>query len=195
MKYGELNLGQIEAVVNKLGGMKGIERLLSGETGIGLQEPKVWRKLAISPSSLDEFLKKLRYANVDMGGAKTEQILESLVPFSGVSGMADLVLVPVWELGMRRGAPLHEIYSRAAHLGLRLCPLYVAFQLSLSECKKTRSDHVGGYVSVEPAAHLGSRHIVFDIGCGDRGSWLYPVGDKEGDVWNAGNKFIFILGK
>ena len=31
MKYGELNLGQIEAVVNKLGGMDGVSRFLSNE--------------------------------------------------------------------------------------------------------------------------------------------------------------------
>lgn len=30
MKYSELNLGQIEAMVNKLGGMNGVHRLLSG---------------------------------------------------------------------------------------------------------------------------------------------------------------------
>lgn len=32
MKYNELSLGQIEAVVNKLGGMDGVQRLLAGET-------------------------------------------------------------------------------------------------------------------------------------------------------------------
>lgn len=31
MKYGELTLGQIEAIVNKLGGMDGVRRFLSGE--------------------------------------------------------------------------------------------------------------------------------------------------------------------
>lgn len=31
MKYGDLNLGQIEAIVNKLGGMDGVRRFLSGE--------------------------------------------------------------------------------------------------------------------------------------------------------------------
>lgn len=30
MKYGELNLGQIEAVINRLGGMSGVERFLAG---------------------------------------------------------------------------------------------------------------------------------------------------------------------
>lgn len=31
MKYGDLNLGQVEAIVNRLGGMKGVQRFLSGE--------------------------------------------------------------------------------------------------------------------------------------------------------------------
>lgn len=30
MKYGELNLGQVEAIVNKLGGMDGVRRFLAG---------------------------------------------------------------------------------------------------------------------------------------------------------------------
>lgn len=34
MKYGELNLGQIEAVVNKLGGMEGVQRLLAGHSEV-----------------------------------------------------------------------------------------------------------------------------------------------------------------
>jgi hypothetical protein len=43
MKYGNLTLGQIEAVVNKLGGMDGVERLLRGE--LSVSEPtRSWRE-------------------------------------------------------------------------------------------------------------------------------------------------------
>lgn len=34
MKYGELNLGQIEALVNKLGGMDGVKRFLAGSIDV-----------------------------------------------------------------------------------------------------------------------------------------------------------------
>jgi len=34
MKYGELTLGQIEAAVNKLGGMEGVQRFLSGQAKV-----------------------------------------------------------------------------------------------------------------------------------------------------------------
>ena len=47
MKYGELTLGQVEAVVNKLGGMEGVKRFLSGETLIkeAEREFKIWKTI------------------------------------------------------------------------------------------------------------------------------------------------------
>lgn len=41
MKYGELNLGQIEALVNKLGGMDGVASLLADEMVVTRKEIKV----------------------------------------------------------------------------------------------------------------------------------------------------------
>ena len=41
MKYGELNLGQMEAIVNKLGGMDGVSRFLSGEIVVVLPKPEL----------------------------------------------------------------------------------------------------------------------------------------------------------
>ncbi len=38
MKYGELNLGQVEAIVNKLGGMDGVHRFLSGKSMVKMVE-------------------------------------------------------------------------------------------------------------------------------------------------------------
>jgi hypothetical protein len=43
MKYGELNLGQIEAVVNKLGGMEGVNQFLRGELVLS-QPNRRWRE-------------------------------------------------------------------------------------------------------------------------------------------------------
>ena len=43
MKYGNLTLGRMEAVINKLGGMDGVDRFLRGE--ITVSEPeRVWRE-------------------------------------------------------------------------------------------------------------------------------------------------------
>jgi len=43
MKYGELNLGQIEAVVNKLGGMDGVNKFLRGELIVS-ESVRRWRE-------------------------------------------------------------------------------------------------------------------------------------------------------
>jgi len=43
MKYGELNLGQVEAIVNKLGGMDGAQRLLRGELTV-FEPERAWRE-------------------------------------------------------------------------------------------------------------------------------------------------------
>jgi hypothetical protein len=44
MKYSKLNLGQIEAIVNKLGGYNGLQDFLSGKTEI-IKKPEMVRKL------------------------------------------------------------------------------------------------------------------------------------------------------
>lgn len=41
MKYGELNLGQIEAIVNKLGGIDGVKKFLGGELIVS-RPIKIW---------------------------------------------------------------------------------------------------------------------------------------------------------
>ncbi|MBX4216043.1 hypothetical protein KW797_03775 [Candidatus Parcubacteria bacterium] len=190
VKYDGLTLGQIEGVVNKLGGMDGVKRLLSGEVGIVLQEPKIWKKLPVNSLPLDEFLKKLIQAKVNTGGYKSDRGLKALMPLSNPPGLADLVLVPLWELGLRRGGNLSEIYDAAADLRLRPCPPAVAFELILSEHKKSRYDHVAAYIAIEPVASQGSRPVIFSIGYGDRGSWLHACID-EGELWDAGSKWIF----
>ncbi len=43
MKYGELNLGQVEAIVNKLGGIEGVQKFLRGEVTVS-EPPRSWRE-------------------------------------------------------------------------------------------------------------------------------------------------------
>lgn len=43
MKYGKLNIGQIEAIVNNLGGMEGVEKFLRGEITVS-ETKRAWRE-------------------------------------------------------------------------------------------------------------------------------------------------------
>lgn len=72
MKYSKLNLGQIEAVMNAVGGEEGVKRLLSGE-------------LVVRPL---EFLKKLHGITVGgfpKGFYAADQIVSGAYPFNRLS--------------------------------------------------------------------------------------------------------------
>ncbi|MCX6760056.1 MAG: hypothetical protein NTW46_01795, partial [Candidatus Nealsonbacteria bacterium] len=65
MKYGELNLGQVEAIVNKLGGMEGVQRFLRGE--LTLKEPDLLKQVeTVAVKGAERFVAKdhLKEANV-----------------------------------------------------------------------------------------------------------------------------------
>ncbi|MDO8515714.1 MAG: hypothetical protein Q7S28_00490 [bacterium] len=64
MKYGELNLGQIEALVNKLGGMDGVRRFLSGETVAKVSE-QIYKVPVDYSRRLDAMIKDGRYDYVN----------------------------------------------------------------------------------------------------------------------------------
>jgi hypothetical protein len=68
MKYGELTLGQVEALVNKLGGMEGVQRFLSGELLVSATA-KVWKtwktiQLGTSLQTADDFRKAVKSAGM-----------------------------------------------------------------------------------------------------------------------------------
>jgi hypothetical protein len=47
MKYTSLDLGTIEAVVNKLGGMEGVRRFLCGELSLNIPQFATWKTVKI----------------------------------------------------------------------------------------------------------------------------------------------------
>ena len=63
MKYGNVTMGQMEAVINKLGGEDGMKRFLSGELVVREIERKfkIWKtiKLGTGLKSADDFRKAL----------------------------------------------------------------------------------------------------------------------------------------
>lgn len=69
MKYGNVNLGQIEALINKLGGEEGLHRFLVGE--LTIKEPDLLRRITtISVPGTKRFVAKdhLKTANIGWAG-------------------------------------------------------------------------------------------------------------------------------
>jgi hypothetical protein len=135
MKYGELTLGQVEAVVNKLGGMEGVKRLLSGETVIKESEHefKIWKtiKLGTGLKTADDFRRALAKGRFRLGDWASDIIGKPAFTVAAEETEVDLVKVKVSELGFKNGARLDQIYERAKELGLVPCPAEVGPQLRL----------------------------------------------------------------
>lgn len=135
MKYGELNLRQIEAVVNKLGGMKGVKRFLSGETVIKETEHElnIWKtiKLGTGPKTADEFRRLLGEGGFRLSNRASDILGKPAFKVADEETEIDLVKVTAAELGFKKGARRDQIYERAQKLGLELCPAEVGPQLRL----------------------------------------------------------------
>jgi len=65
MKYGNLTLGQIEAIVNKLGGIEGVQKFLSGELIVVLKDRIVYNLTVDYTKPLMEMIKAGKYDQVN----------------------------------------------------------------------------------------------------------------------------------
>lgn len=75
IKYSELNLGQIEAIVNKLGGMEGVKKLLAGQ--LGVKETDLLRQITrVSVPGTEKFVAKehLKAANIGYTGGNFDNL-------------------------------------------------------------------------------------------------------------------------
>lgn len=177
IKYSELNLGQIEAVVNRIGGMSGVQRLLADELVVveksnlkpvvtEARDFAIWKTVTLG---LEKSPKDYRKAIKNYGGHigdRTDQILNK-TEVSQTEVELDLVVVTVNRLGFRN-AHLDVLYARAINLGLQLCPAEVGPALWLLYKYEPGGEWL--YIGMEP------------ITCSD-GSPRVFGGDGEGERW------------
>lgn len=168
MKYGELTLGQVEAVVNKLGGIGGVKRLLSGELIVTARQPvwQIWKTIQLgtglkTAGEFREALKKAGDLIQDIGGGilDKEDFIKSI---NDNKIDAELVVVSVRQLGFKKNATLREIYDRAKELGLDLCPAEAGPQLRLQYEDQPKGESF--MIAMEPIITRSGDPVVFVVG-------------------------------
>lgn len=149
MKYSKLDLGEIEAIVNKLGGMEGVNRFLSDEAVIQTIEPslKIWKtiKLGVGHKNIDGIIEALRQRKVD----NIDYILSENFKITSQMMEVDLVKISGAELGFQHCGEVRDIHSRAYKLGLQLCPTDVAAQVMLQATEEEINTECWGVVASE----------------------------------------------
>ncbi len=197
MKYGELTLGQVEAIVNKLGGMEGVKRFLSGELPVSAKT-KVWKtwktiKLGTGLKSADDFRKEVVEAGMKIGDWANDILGKPAFTATTSETEVELVVASVAELGFKDGATRKDIYVRAQELGLDLCPPEVGPQLRLQYTDQPKGEWL--VIAMEPITDSDGDLNLFHVGHGDGVRWLDADYGDPGYFWRGGGRFVFLRRK
>lgn len=124
MKYGNLNLGQIEALVNKLGGMESVERVLRDEVIIRLTPTLNEKEYTVVVDYTMSFTDMITAGRYD---CKNDDITSEHFPIAG-SGKVDTKLHLVH---LNREATTKEVEAYLNTIGLQ--PAKIEHLLALGE--------------------------------------------------------------
>lgn len=197
MKYGELTLGQVEALVNKLGGMEGVQRFLSGELLVSATA-KVWKtwktiQLGTSLQTADDFRKAVKSAGMKIGDWANDILGKPAFTATESVMEVELVVASVAELGFKDGATRKDIYVRAQELGLDLCPPEVGPQLRLQYTDQPKGEWL--VIAMEPITDSDGSLNLFYVEHAGGGRWLHASLGYPDDFWSGGHRFVFLRRK
>jgi len=196
MKYGGLTLGQIEAVINKLGGMEGVRRLLSGEVFVKAVEYvfPIWKTIKLGTGkTVGDFRNDLRRGNLKLGDWASDIIGKPAFTTATEETEVDLVRVAVAELGFKKGARRDQIYERANEFGLELCPAEVGPQLRLQYQDQPNKEQI--LIGMEPIIVSDGTPRAFGIESLDSELWLSAYYGSPGRDWDAEHQWVFVRRK
>jgi hypothetical protein len=196
MKYGEITFGQMEAIINKLGGMDGVQRFLSGETVVKAIETtfKVWKTILLGTYKDADALKKtMKETNCKVGDWANDIMGKPAFFVTSFEKKIQLVNVSVAELGFKNSATYKDICARAEELGLGLCPNEVGPQLRLQYKDQPKGEWLR--IAMEPIADSDGHLNIFKVEHLDDVLWLNGNIGHPDLTWLAGNRFAFCLRK
>jgi hypothetical protein len=191
MKYGDLNLGQIEAIVNKLGGMEGVRHFLSGELVVKMTERSfaIWKTVTLGINKSTAAYRKALKANGYHIGDYADQILNK-VKVSETEIQVDLVVKTVAELGFKDGARRDAIYARAIEFGLELCLAEVGLALRLQYPDQPYREWLR--IAMEPVTDSDGYLLVFGVDHGFDGRGLDSDYARPDYFWNTDCRWVFV---
>lgn len=200
MKYSELNLGQVEAIVNKLGGMDGVQRFLRGE--ITISEPEhSWREqdgviyfsVTSDGATGEDWIKRLE-GNGFRIGDYAKQVLRSpdFKPTNGVTTEVAVLKGMLFEDNdritkkIRAEADKRKLSKPNAELACLIREKFTDKEIEAMGLWWIVAMH-------EPINDSGGGPGLLGAGRGDGGRWLLAYYDGPGDGWRRDRGFAFAV--
>ena len=197
MKYGDLTLGQTEAIVNKLGGMQGVNDFLSGKTVVHVVEQvlEVWKTIQIGTDSktVEDFCQ-----DISGVGGKVSDWAKDIM---GKSDFAKSISQSFMELDVcvatteeilgkkgKRGT-LSEIYAGIVRMGGELLPAEVGPQLRFQYTDQPNGEWL--LMAMEPIKDSDGDLNVFYMKRDDDDLWLHTDYVNPDCVWRSGSRWVF----
>jgi hypothetical protein len=196
MKYSELTLGEIENLIDMLGGPDGIRQLKSGELVVMVRDHlffPIWKiiKLGTGLRSTADFRKALLAAGHKISEEWAANILgEPAYEVSRSESEVDLVNISVAELGFIDVTSRDNVYQRALALGLALCPPEIAPQLLL---QSNLPHNERFYIGTEPITNPQGHSLIFVVGRRHGTHWIDVRFDRADDLCAKWERWIFML--
>ena len=206
MKYGELNLGQVEAIVNKLGGMSGVSKFLSGdlvvtETVIPTPAPKpIPRNVepVFLPSITSDgrtgkqFTKSLEKAGYRVGDyAKDVMSKLAFVSTTRIVYKPVVILGQQFEDDERITSNIRKFAEERKYITppAELAPL---LRESVSDEEIERMGLWALIVMHEPITASNGSPRLLGVRRDDDGRWLEASWDNPDRVWDRRRGFVFL---
>lgn len=133
-KYKDLTLGRVEALVNKIGGIEGVEKFLKGETVVAYPDGKrfwkIWKTIYLGTfKNVRELSTAIHKERIDAD--EIDFMLDEKFPLNTIEEKVNLVCVSLKDLDLDSHTTWRDFIEQAEKLGLKACRPEVGPQLSL----------------------------------------------------------------
>lgn len=197
MQYGELRIGQIEAIISKLGGMEGVRRLLSGELVIKEVEHQLrflkTINLGTGLLTADDFRRALRAGGFNVGDG-ADNIFNNLAfaeSIAKVWTVVDLCVATTTQLtGQAEGVTIQEVLVGIKHLGGVLCSAEVGPQLRLQYLDQPHNEWLR--IAMNPISRSDGDLGIFCVERNVSGLWLSGFCGCPDIVWHPACLWVFV---
>lgn len=197
MDFASANLtaGQLNAIVKKLGGEAGVQRLLRGELTVVEAQPRefpVWKTVRLGVhKTADAYRKALEAGKHRCGEWVTDLFGKPAYHCASEETDVDLVALFVDDLGFKRGALYSQICEKALSMGLELCPAEVGPALRLTYENQPRGERL--FIATKPFSGSADELDLFAMEVsGGGGLWLRGDCGPSDRYWEPDRRFVFV---
>jgi len=151
----------------------------------------IWKRITLGTQrGVNAMRDALDGAKVHIGDSADEILGRPAFPFSKTRIELDLVVLTPADLGFDGRTPIADIYRRAEHLGLELCPAETGPQLRLDYVNQPVGEFL--HIAMLPIASYDGDPVDLTVGNGGAGLVLLG-GDGRGDLTlHSSVKFVFV---